>query len=106
MPPGDLIKAIYEVLAGGAPMSASVAKRVLHIFKSQSKMSEVRYFDLSTRETEILTHLVKGLSQKMIAHQLYISSFTVNNHMKKIYQKLHVHNASEAVAKAIINRIV
>lgn len=106
MPPGDLIKAIYEVLDGGAPMSAGIARRVLQLFKSQSRTSDMQYFDLSNRETEILACLIKGLSQKMIADQLYISSFTVNNHMKKIYQKLHVHNASEAVAKAINNKIV
>lgn len=104
--PGELIRAIYEVMDGGAPMTASIARRVLQMFKTKSFSHDKQTFNLSDRETEILSHLVKGLSQKMIADQLCISTFTVNNHMKKIYQKLHVHNASEAVAKVLINRVV
>lgn len=55
---------------------------------------------------EILDKLIKGLSHKMIAAELFISVFTVNNHIKKIYQKLHVHSVSEAVATAIQQNLV
>ena len=105
-PPEELIAAIYEVINGGSPMTASIARRVLQLFKSQSANSQMQYFDLSAREVQILSYLVKGLSQKMIAAELNISIFTVNNHMKKVYQKLHVHNASEAVAKALRNNLL
>lgn len=105
-PVEELINAIHDVLSGGAPMTPSIARRVIQLFKSQSRSKEAQLFDLSGRETEILTHLVKGLSQKMIADELCISTFTVNNHMKKIYQKLHVHNASEAVAIVLTNNLV
>jgi len=105
-PPEELIAAIYELVNGGSPMTASIARRVLQLFKSQTSNSQFQSFDLSSREVEILSCLVKGLSQKMIADRLIISTFTVNNHLKKVYQKLHVHNASEAVAKALKNNIV
>ena len=104
--PQKLIEGIYEVVNGGAPMTPTVARRVLKLFQKQPKKSEKESFDLSTRETEILTCLVKGLSHKMIAAELYISIFTVNNHVKKIYQKLHVHSVSEAVATAIHRNII
>lgn len=105
VPPEELIAAIYEVANGGSPMTASVARRVLQLFKSQS-VNNTQLFDLSSREIEILSCLVKGMSQKMIAAELDISNFTVNNHLKKVYQKLHVHNASEAVAKALRNHLL
>jgi DNA-binding CsgD family transcriptional regulator len=63
-------------------------------------------FDLSAREKEILTCLVKGMSYKMIADTCFISIETVNVHIKNIYRKLHVHSKSEAVAKAIRGRII
>jgi DNA-binding NarL/FixJ family response regulator len=63
-------------------------------------------FDLSKRELAILTELVNGLSQKMIAAKLFISVNTVSNHISHIYEKLHVHNAPEAVARAIQKKII
>jgi len=100
-----IIEAISEVLNGGVPMSATIAQRVLKFFRQQPKR-KTDTFDLSKREIEVLTELVNGLSHKMIAARLFISVFTVNNHIKKIYEKLHVHNASEAVAIAIQRNIV
>jgi DNA-binding NarL/FixJ family response regulator len=105
-PPEKLIEGIYEVVSGGAPMSATVARRVLTLFKDQPQNKEKQHFNLSVREIEVLIELVKGLSQKMVAAQLHISPFTVANHIKNIYQKLHVHSVSEAVATAIHKRIV
>jgi DNA-binding NarL/FixJ family response regulator len=104
--PDKLIEGIHEVVNGGSPMTASIARKVLQFFREKPAGEKKADYDLSERETEILGQLVKGLSHKMIAAELRISPFTVNNHIKKIYQKLHVHNASEAVATALKNRIV
>ena len=104
--PEKLMEGITEVVNGGSPMTPSVARRVLQLFQKQSKKCDKESFDLSEREVEKLTCLVKGMSHKMIAAELYISIFTVNNHIKKIYQKLHVHSVSEAVVTAIQRNIV
>ncbi|WP_221391573.1 response regulator transcription factor [Dyadobacter sp. NIV53] len=101
-----LIEGIREVQAGGAPMTPSIAARVLNYFNKRKPRAEKKNYDLSKREIDILTGLVKGLSHKMIAAELFISVFTVSNHVKNIYQKLHVHTVSEAVVSAIQNRIV
>lgn len=100
-----LIEAIHEVVSGGAPMTASIARRVLEFF-SQRPKKNLETYDLSRREIEVLTELVNGLSQKMIAAKLFISVHTVNNHISRIYEKLHVHSVSEAVATAIQKNIV
>ncbi|MBE7171982.1 MAG: response regulator transcription factor [Williamsia sp.] len=104
--PEKLMQGILEVVNGGAPMTPTIARRVIHLFQKQSRRSDREAFDLSSRELEILGLLVKGLSHKMIAAELYISIFTVNNHIKKIYQKLHVHSVSEAVVAAIQKNII
>ena len=100
-----LFEAIEEVLQGGAPMSSNVARMVLDHIASNTFMSTEEYH-LTPREKEILTHLVKGYSYKMIAGTLKISFETVKTFIRKIYEKLQVHNQSEAVAKALKNRIV
>ncbi|RAJ93240.1 LuxR family two component transcriptional regulator [Larkinella arboricola] len=100
-----LIEAIHEVVNGGAPMTASIARRVLEYFSKRSKRNTETY-DLSKREIEVLTELVNGLSQKMIAAKLFISVHTVNNHISRIYEKLHVHSVSEAVVTAIQKNII
>ncbi len=100
-----LIEAIHDVVNGGAPMTASIARRVLDYFSKRAKRN-TETFDLSRREIEVLTELVNGLSQKMIATKLFISVHTVNNHIKHIYEKLHVHSVSEAVVTAIQKNIV
>lgn len=104
--PEKLIEGIYEVLNGGSPMTATIARKVLQFFRDRPASNKVSTFELSEREIDILGQLVKGLSQKMIAAELRISPFTVNNHIKKVYQKLRVHNATEAVATALKNKIV
>ena len=97
--PEKLIEGIREVVDGGAPMTASIARRVLNFFNGQPARKTPVTFDLSEREIEVLSWLVKGYSQKMIAAELKISRFTVNNHIKKIYEKLHVQNKAEAINK-------
>jgi DNA-binding NarL/FixJ family response regulator len=104
-PPEKLIEGIYDVVNAGAPMTATVARRVLELFQKQNLQPDEK-FDLSERELELLRLLVKGLSHKMIASELHISVYTVNNHIKNIYQKLHVHSVSEAVSTALQKRIV
>lgn len=100
-----LIDAISDVLNGGVPMTATIARRVLEFFRKEPKRNTETY-DLSKREIEVLTELVNGLIHKMIAAKLFISVFTVNNHIKSIYEKLHVHSVSEAVATALQKNLI
>jgi len=99
----DFIKETYD---GGAPMSPSVATKVLKMVIDQSPSAKVTNFNLSEREKEILSCLVKGMSYKLIADACFISIDTVRGHIRNIYEKLHVHSKGEAVAKAIKSNIV
>jgi DNA-binding NarL/FixJ family response regulator len=105
-PPDKLIDGIRDVLDGGAPMTPLVAKKVLAMFQQQTSYTRQNRFDLTAREVEILSMLTKGMSYKMIADAQKITYHTVNGHLKKIYEKLQVHSATEAVAKALDQRIV
>jgi DNA-binding NarL/FixJ family response regulator len=90
---------LKDVLEGGAPMTGSVAKKVLSFIpKSNTKNSE-EIDSLSARETEILEHITKGYSYKMIGDELCIATETVRTHIKRIYKKLQVNSATEAVYK-------
>ena len=104
-PPAMLIDAISEAMSGGAPMTPTVARQVLLLFNNRNKKS-VTDFNLTERETEILSMLVQGLSYKMIAAKCNVSYSTVNSHISHIYEKLHVKSGTEAVAKAIDQKIV
>jgi len=99
----ELENAIKMALNGEAPMTGSVAKKVLQMLP-KAKNTEQETNNLSARENDILQLLVKGFSYKMIASELFISIDTVRFHIKKIYEKLQVHSATEAVSKAIKNR--
>jgi len=105
IPAGELLAAIREARQGGAPMTASIARKVLNLFQSIAPVPPADA-ELTAREREILEHLVAGSSYKMIAHDLFISIDTVSSHVKNIYQKLQVHSKSEAVAKALRHRLV
>jgi DNA-binding NarL/FixJ family response regulator len=98
--PVKILEAIKEAKEGGAPMSASIARKVIAFFSQQNKVKSADY-DLSNREKEVLKSLVAGNSYKMIAAELSISVETVRSHIKKIYEKLHVNSNTEAVAKAL-----
>ena len=104
--PAKLLEYIAEAQSGGAPMTASVATQVLHMFASMNRDKKEENYNLSDREREVLQLLVEGYSYKMIAAEKFISIDTVRSHIKKIYEKLHVNSKSEAVAKAFKNRIV
>jgi DNA-binding NarL/FixJ family response regulator len=99
-----LFSAIEEVLDGGAPMSPSVARMV--VGGMQQKTGSTNRYQLTPREQEILTSLSKGNSYKLIAAGFDISIDTVRTHIKKIYEKLQVHSQTEAVAKAINEKLV
>ena len=100
----SLFNAIKEVLAGGAPMSAGIARRVLQTFRIVEKPTN--NYHLTEREKEILELLTKGFSYRMIGIECNISIETVRRHLKNIYQKLHVQCDTEAVAKAIYERLL
>lgn len=104
-PPQKFIEAVEEAFHGGAPMTGSVAAKVLTLFQSQFSEFRVEN-DLTSREKEVLQKLVFGKSYKMIAAELFITYETVRFHMKNIYSKLHVTSMTEAVAKAIQKKIV
>jgi DNA-binding NarL/FixJ family response regulator len=101
--PSHLFEAIQQVAEGGAPMSPSIARKVLNSFQQNNK---TRHYQLSARETEVLHLLIKGYSAKMIASELSISFDTARFHLKNIYSKLHVNCGKEAIAKALSEHIV
>lgn len=100
-PPAKLMDSIKEVYEGGAPMTPTVARQVLLLFSNKHGSLPKNEFHLSERELEILELLAQGLSYKLIAKKCIITYATVNSHISKIYNKLHVSTAVEAVAKAI-----
>lgn len=98
LPPVQLLAAIREAFEGGAPMSPSIARRVVQSFQP------VMPNPLSEREKEVLQMLVDGESYKTIAGALFVSANTVKAHIKHIYEKLQVHSRAEVVRKAMKNR--
>ncbi|MBK7553129.1 MAG: response regulator transcription factor [Flavobacteriales bacterium] len=102
----EMMQAIRDVHAGGAPMTPAIAMKVLARFRANETETSTEQFGLSDREKEVLTQLVKGRSYKMIADELGISYHTVDSHMRKIYEKLHVRSNAEAVSKAVSKRLV
>lgn len=98
MPPTELIQAIEQVHAGGAPMSMQIARKVVNHFQ-QIKKPKSDMEQLTKREHEILALLAKGFLYKEIADQLGISLSTVRAHLHTVYEKLHVQSRTEAVVK-------
>lgn len=99
--PDRLIQGIKEAIEGGAPMSPSVARRVLRMMEGRHPAAKVNEFELTGREHEILALLVKGYTYKRIAAELNLSYATVNRHVSNVYVKLRVHSVNEAVALAV-----
>lgn len=104
--PTELLAGIEDVMNGGAPMTPAIARKVLKLASLQTPQTKGEVFDLSARELEVLGLLVKGMSYKMIGDKLFISTSTVNSHIRKIYEKLQVHSVSAAVAIAVEKRLV
>lgn len=106
-PPSRLLEAIREVYEGGSPMSSRIARQVITVFQQQNQIESVEEeYKLTPREIEVLTRLAEGNNYNEIADVLYISVDTVRHHIRNIYNKLHVHSQSEAVAKAIRRGII
>ena len=99
-----ITQSIEEVYQGGAYMTPSVALKVMQYFNKPLHTNEE--YKLTPKEKEVLKLLSDGLSYKMVADKLGISYYTVNAHIKKIYEKLHVHSLGEAVSLALKNKIV
>ncbi len=97
--PAELLVHIREVYNGGAPMSSSIARRIINSFRVIDN-------PLSDRETEILKMLSKGLNYKEIAKEVFLSPHTVKTHIKNIYSKLHVGNRAEAIYKALKQKLI
>jgi len=104
-PAAKIIEALKEVLDGGAPMSPNVARRVVKLFRTFSPPETAEYH-LTEQEKQILKLLVDGHHYKTAAYELGISTSTVSFHLKNIYTKLQVHSKTEAVAKALRERLV
>jgi DNA-binding NarL/FixJ family response regulator len=96
--PKKLLEAIEEVCAGGSPMSAPIARKVVQSFKTAPQGAD-ESAELSPREHSVLDGLADGLAYKQIAEQLGVSIHTVRNYIRRIYHKLHVCSRTEAVAK-------
>jgi DNA-binding NarL/FixJ family response regulator len=103
-PEEKIAEALQEVMNGGAPMTASIAQKVLERF-SQLATPKGEY-GLTEREREVLELMVEGLIKKEIADRLSLSFHTVDTHLRNIYGKLHVRNRTEAVGKALNDRLL
>lgn len=99
-----IIQSIREVHEGGAYMTPSIALKVIKYFNQHNP--EADNYKLTPKEKEVLALLADGKSYKMVADKLAISYFTVNTHVKKIYEKLHVHSLGEAVSLALKKKLV
>ena len=104
-PPARLLEGLKEAVSGGAPMSPEVAKRVIALFR-EIRPSDRADYQLTPHETRLLRLLVEGHNYKTAATELEVTVHTVSFHLRSIYEKLQVHSKSEAVAKALQNRLV
>jgi DNA-binding NarL/FixJ family response regulator len=104
-PPARVLQSIEEAAAGGMPMTPKVARQIIALLRHYVP-TKGETFSLTRRELEIVNLLVEGLNYGMIAERIFISRDTVRNHIRHIYEKLHVHSKSQAVAKALKQSIV
>jgi DNA-binding NarL/FixJ family response regulator len=91
-----LVQAIEDIINGGSVINPNIASKVIEFFKSKTNIAAE--YGLTERELQILTLLSEGKSYKMIGGDLHVSFHTVNSHVKKIYDKLHVASLGEAIA--------
>jgi len=96
-PTEKIIESIRELYAGGSPMSPSIARRMINVFRTMQVSTSTHQLPVSDRELELLTLLAKGLLYKEIADQLGIAVGTVKQHIHRIYDRLHVTNRTEAI---------
>ncbi|QHT66783.1 response regulator transcription factor [Rhodocytophaga rosea] len=100
IPPVKLLEAIQEVYEGGAPLSPAIARSVVASFHKNTSSG------LTSREVQVLALLAKGKTYHSIADHLFIDKETVRTHIKNIYYKLEVHSKSEAIEKALYEKII
>jgi DNA-binding NarL/FixJ family response regulator len=103
-PPEEIEQAMVEVLKGGAPINAQIARKMLAMFTHLAGPRNPS--PLTQREREILKLMVEGLTKKVIADQLVLSYHTIDTHIKNIYAKLEVHTRGGAVAKALTDHLL
>lgn len=104
-PPARLLESLQEAATGGSPMSPTIAARVVRLFR-EFRPPESADYHLTPQETELLKLLIEGHHKKTAAREMNISFHTVSFHLKNIYEKLQVHSKTEAVAKALREKIV
>jgi len=104
-PPAQLLEYLKDAVSGGAPISPQVARRVVALFREVRPPDRTDY-QLTPHETRLLKLLVEGHNYKTAAIELKVSVNTISTHMRHIYEKLQVHSKSEAVSKALRNRII
>jgi DNA-binding NarL/FixJ family response regulator len=105
MPPSQILDSVTQAVAGGAPMSPEVARRVIELFR-RLRPSENADYGLTPHEVRLLQLLAEGHSYKSAALQLKVTAKTISFHLQKIYGKLHVHSKSEAVSKGLRKRLI
>ena len=104
-PPAELLEAIRELHEGGAPMSPEVARKVVQLFQ-QSPPPRKTAHNVTPHEVRLLEMLAEGYSYQAAADRFHVSINTIRDYIRCIYDKLHVHSKTEAVRKAITNRII
>ncbi len=102
--PAQVTDMVEQAFGGASPMSPHIARKVLEMFKHHIPPPKADY-NLTERELEVLDYLTRGYDNKMIAEKLFLSTYTVRAHIRNIYDKLHVHSKSQAVAKALKERV-
>lgn len=101
------LEAIADVNAGGSPMTPGIARRVMELFRNKMQPTITAHdYQLTAQEKKVLQLLVEGKSYKMIAAELSVAFDTIKSHIRNIYSKLHVNSGTEAVSKAIRDKIV
>jgi DNA-binding NarL/FixJ family response regulator len=103
--PARLLESLREAVTGGAPMTPEVAQKVIKLFRDfrpREKPDE----ELTPHELRLLEMLVEGHNYKTAAAELGVTTHTISFHLQRIYEKLHVHSKTEAVAKALRNRLI
>ncbi len=103
--PENILENIRILYKGGSPLTPSIARIIFQNIQTQQGGKKEKIY-LSSRETEVLSGLVKGLTYKMIAQKHFISVDTVRSYIRCVYEKLEVHSRSEAIVRAINDRLV
>jgi DNA-binding NarL/FixJ family response regulator len=104
-PPERIVDCLRDIVAGGAPMSPEVARRIVELFR-ECQPSQQTFCHLSPQESRLLKLLGEGHHYKTAAAEMGISVHTVRFHLRSVYSKLEVHSKSEAVAKALRERLI